>query len=261
MFGAERTFEGVNTMKIGAQFFTIRDFCKTPKDLAESLKKVADIGYTTVQISGTCAYDPEWLDKELRKNGLECVITHIPADRIANEPATVAKQHDVFGCKYVGLGHFGFDLTQESLQKFKDTFLPAAKVLKEHGKYFMYHNHNGEFRRIDGKLILAHLMEEIPAEYMGFTFDTYWAQVGGADPAEWLKRLAGRIPCIHLKDCAYGQQMAVIGEGNINFDRVFQMAEAGGTEYMLVEQDDCNGENPFDCLKRSYDYLTACGFH
>ena len=50
------------------------------------------------------------------------------------------------------------------------------------------------------------------------------------------------------------------GEGNINFDRVFEKAEAGGTEFMLVEQDDCNGENPFDCLKRSYDYLTACGF-
>ena len=45
-------------MKIGAQFYTIRDFCKTPEALAESLQKVADIGYTTVQISGTCAYEP-----------------------------------------------------------------------------------------------------------------------------------------------------------------------------------------------------------
>ena len=72
----------------------------------------------------------------------------------------------------------------------------------------------------------------------------------------------GRIPCIHLKDCAYGRRRwRSIGEGNINFDRVFEKAEAGGTEYMLVEQDDCGGENPFDCLKRSYQYLTACGFH
>ena len=54
--------------------------------------------------------------------------------------------------------------------------------------------------------------------------------------------------------------MAVVGEGNINFDRVFEKAEAGGTQYMLVEQDDCNGEDPFDCLQRSYRYLKAQGF-
>ena len=95
---------------------------------------------------------------------------------------------------------------------------------------------------------------------MGFTLDTYWIQAGGGDPAQWVERLSGRIPCIHLKDFAYGRKMAVLGEGNINFDRVFQKAADGGTEYMLVEQDDCNGEDPFDCLKRSYEYLKSRGF-
>ena len=247
-------------MRIGAQFYTVRDFCKTPEGLAESLARVAEIGYTTVQISGTCAYDPEWLNAELKKNGLECVITHIPGERILKETELVAREHDAFGCKYVGLGHYAFGDDEESIQAFADAYLPAARALKEKGKYFMYHNHNGEFRRVGGRLILDRLIEAMPAEFMGITFDTYWAQEGGADPAQWLERLAGRIPCIHLKDCAYGQKMAVIGEGNINFDRVFEKAEAGGTEFMLVEQDDCNGENPFDCLKRSYDYLTACGF-
>lgn len=248
-------------MKIGAQLYTVRDFCKTPEELAESLARVAEIGYTAVQVSGTCAYDPEWLNAELKKNGLECAITHISGERIAKEPETVAREHDAFGCKYVGLGHYAFGEEADAAEKFANVYLPAAKALKANGKYFMYHNHNGEFRRLGGKLILQSLIELIPAEYMGITFDTYWAQVAGADPAQWLEKLAGRIPCIHLKDCAYGQKMAVIGEGNINFDRVFEKAEAGGTEYMLVEQDDCGGENPFDCLKRSYEYLTACGFH
>lgn len=54
--------------------------------------------------------------------------------------------------------------------------------------------------------------------------------------------------------------MAVVGEGNINFDRIFKEAEAAGTEYMLVEQDDCNGEDPFECLRRSYNNLKAWGF-
>ena len=51
-----------------------------------------------------------------------------------------------------------------------------------------------------------------------------------------------------------------MGEGNINFDRVFEKAQAAETKYMLVEQDDCNGENPFDCVKRSYEYLKSVGF-
>lgn len=248
-------------MEIGAQFYTVREHTQTLEGLAESLKKVADIGYKTVQISGTCPYDASWLRDRLAENGLRCVLTHIPADRILGETETVVREHDVFGCDHVGLGWYGFDAEKgQTVRKFADTYLEPAQILQAKGKYFMYHNHDGEFKREGGRLILEQLTEAIPAQYMGITLDTYWAQVGGADPAQWLERLSGRIPCIHLKDCAYGQQMAVVGEGNLNFDRIFEKAEAGGTKYMLVEQDDCHGEDPFACLKRSYQYLRAHGF-
>ena len=139
-------------------------------------------------------------------------------------------------------------------------YKPIAKALKENGKYFMYHNHDGEFKKHNGKLIIEGLAEDMSPDEMGFTLDTFWVQAGGGDPAQWIEKLSGRVPCIHLKDYAYGRKMAVIGEGNINFDRVFEKAESAGTEYMLVEQDDCNGEDPFDCLKRSYKYLHSLGF-
>ena len=113
----------------------------------------------------------------------------------------------------------------------------------------------------EGKLIIERLAEALPPEELGFTVDTFWVQAGGGDPAQWLEKLAGRIPCIHLKDYAYGRKMAVVGEGNINFARVFEKAEAGGTKYMLVEQDDCNGEDPIECLRRSYHYLRSFGFN
>ena len=159
------------------------------------------------------------------------------------------------------LGFWAFDPERDmSFEKFMETWPQIAKKLKAGGKYFMYHNHDREFIWQDGKPILEILAENIPAEEMGFTLDTFWVQAGGGDPAQWLERLAGRIPCIHLKDYAYGRSMAVVGEGNINFDRVFEKAEAGGTKYMLVEQDDCHGEDPVECLRRSYAYLKACGF-
>ena len=247
-------------MEIGAQFFTVRGFCKTPEEFAESLKKVADIGYKNVQISGTCAYEPEWLRDELKKNDLKCVLTHISGDKLAADAASVAKDHSVFGCDNIGLGYFKFDLEDDSFERFFNKYPPVAMELYENGKYFMYHNHDSEFIKIEGKTILEHIAERIPKEQMGFTLDTFWVQAGGGDPAYWLERLSGRVPVIHLKDYSFGRKMAVLGEGNINFDRVFEKAEAAGTKYMLVEQDDCNGEDPFDCLKRSYDYLKARGF-
>ena len=248
-------------MQIGAQFYTVRHFTKTPEDLALTLRKVADIGYKTVQLSATCPYDPQWMAQQLAANGLQCVLTHTPDPRLREETEVVAREHDIIGCRYVGLGQYKFRPEEgETVDQFLELYLPVAQKLHDCGKYFMYHNHAHEFRKENGKLVFDHLLERIPAALMGFTLDTYWVQMGGGDPAQWLEKMAGRIPCIHLKDFAYGQKMAPVGEGNINFARVFEKAEAGGTKYMLVEQDNCNGEDPFDCLRRSYAYLKAEGF-
>ena len=191
-------------MEIGAQFYTIRDFCKNTDDFAESLKKVADIGYKNVQISGTCELDPEWLKNELNKNGLKCVLTHTPSDKLLADPADVARDHDIFGCKYVGLGWFDFN--ESSCDNFIKEYGPVARALKNHGRYFMYHNHDQEFKKENGKLIIERLAEITAPDEMGFTLDTFWVQAGGGDPAQWLERLSGRVPCIHLKDYAYGNR-------------------------------------------------------
>ena len=249
-------------MEIGVQFYTIREFCKDLEGFALSLKRVADIGYRYVQISGTCPFEPQWLKQELDKNGLKCVLTHTAPAKLTENAAQVAKDHTVFGCDHVGLGlhRFNEEKPEDSFDYFFDTYTPVIKTLRENGKLFMYHNHAREFQKRDGKLILEHIAERFSPEELGVTLDTYWVQVGGGDPAQWLERLSGRVPIIHLKDYSYGPTMSVVGEGNLNFDRIFEKAEAAGTNYMLVEQDNCNGEDPFDCLERSYRYLRSCGF-
>ena len=118
-------------MKIGAQFYTIRDYCKTLEDFSESLKKVADIGYSTVQISGTCAFDAQWLKEELDKNGLKCVITHTAVPRLLNETVAVCDEHKIFGAGCVGLGMHkmpGEDLEAEYAQ-FLELYKPVAKTI------------------------------------------------------------------------------------------------------------------------------------
>ena len=248
-------------MKAGAQLYTVRESCQTLDGLAESLRKVADMGYRYVQVSGTCPFPAEWLKENLEKNGLKCVLTHTPVPRLTGELEQVIREHSVFGCEYIGLGWWAFDPEKNmSYDQWMATFPPIARKIAAAGKLFMYHNHDQEFKKYNGKLIIQQLAEALPASEMGFTIDTFWVQAGGGDPAQWLEKLAGRIPCIHLKDYAYGRKMAVVGEGNINFGRVFEKAEAGGTKYMLVEQDDCNGEDPIECLRRSFLYLKSWGF-
>ena len=247
-------------MQIGAQFYTVREQCKTLEDFALTLRKVADIGYKTVQISGTCPYEAEWLKEQLDKNGLQCVLTHIPVPRLVGETDQVIADHHVFGCEHIGLGWYAFNET-DTYEGFMATFPQVAEKIRQGGRYFMYHNHDQEFKKIGKQIILEKLAEEIPADVMGFTLDTFWVQAGGGDPAQWIGKLAGRVPVIHLKDFSYGRKMAVVGEGNINFDRVFAEAEKAGTKFMMVEQDDCNGEDPIECLRRSYEYLKACGFN
>ncbi len=246
-------------MRIGAQLYTVRDHCQSLEAFSVTLRKIADIGYRYVQVSGTCPYDGKWLKEQLTQTGLECVITHTPATQLTDDISKVIDEHCVFDCQYIGLGGYPFE--NQSYEGFVDAFLPVAKQIQQSGKYFMYHNHDREFIRLKDGLVIERMASDFPAQIMGFTLDTYWIQAAGADPAQWLERLAGRIPCIHLKDFAYGRKMVPIGEGNVNFDRVFEKAQAGGTRYMLVEQDDCNGEDPFDCLRRSYLYLKAKGFY
>ena len=247
-------------MQIGAQLYTIREYCNTLENFSESLKKVADIGYKVVQISGTCPYEPEWLRDELTKNGLKCVLTHATKENLVQDTENWAKKHDIFGCDNVGLGYYLFGDKKEDLEKFFEIYSPVVENVHKNGKYFMYHNHANEFIKINNKIILQHIAEHFAPEKVGFTLDTYWVQVGGGDPAQWIENLSGRVPVIHLKDCAFEQKMVAIGEGNINFDRVFKVAQSAGTQYMLVEQDNCNGENPFACLKRSYEFLKSRGF-
>lgn len=248
-------------MEIGAQLYTVREFCKNLDDFSETLKKVADIGYTNVQVSGCCDFKPEWLKSELQKNGLKCVITHAKDTQLIEKTVELAKGHDVFGCHYIGQGGVLFEEKDGiKYSDFVSRFKNVGKILKDNGKYFMFHNHATEFKKLDGKRIIERLAEDFSPEDMGFTLDTYWVQVGGGDPAQWIENLSGRVPCIHLKDYAFGPTMAVVGEGNLNFDRIFAAAEKAGTKYMLVEQDNCNGEDPFECLKRSYNNLKAFGF-
>lgn len=255
-------------MKIGAQLFTVRESCTTLDDFAQTLDRVADIGYTTVQVSGTCAYEADWLAEQLKRTGLTCNLTHYNLDRIRNETDLVVKEHNTFGCKYIGVGSMPNDYrgSAAGVERFVADTAAAAKRIKELGSTFMYHNHSFEYEKAeDGRTYMEMLSDLFAPGEMGFTLDTYWVKHGGYDPVEEIKRLSGRIPCVHFKDMEIltdgTKRFTWVGGGILDFEAIIAALENTGTDYAFIEQDNCWGEDPFVCLKKSYDYLKSLGLN
>ena len=249
-------------MVIGAQTYTIRDYAQTEKDIYRSLKTIAEMGYTTVQISGLGSIGPQKMKSFCDEFNLKIVLTHIPENRILNETDAVIDEHNIMNCDYIGLGAMSDRYrgeVPEWLDYFTEDFKEPARKIAAAGKLFMYHNHNFEFQKVNGKRLFDRLVENFSAKEMGFTLDTYWIQAAGADICDWVEKLHGRIPCVHLKDMdvrGFTPVMAPVGEGNINFQKVLKCMEKSGVKYLLVEQDIC-AESPFVCLKKSYDHLVS----
>lgn len=260
-------------MKIGAQLYTLHDHCKTLKDFSETLKRVADMGFTAVQVSGVCEFNAEWLNEELKMNGLVAPLTHYPYARIIGDTDAVIAEHEVFGCNNIGLGSlpgiFDGDPAKrvQSVLDFEENCKPAAKKIAEAGKYFMYHNHHLEYETfIDGKNTMVYLKDAFAPNEMGFTLDTYWVKAGGADPVEEINNLAGRLPCVHFKDYKLEEDgshhFTWCGDGILDFEKIGDALVKAGTEYVFIEQDRTfpDEPNPFVCLANSRGYLKSLGF-
>lgn len=251
---------------IGAQLYTIREYVKTIPDIAQSLKKVKDAGYTAIQISGFGPVDPKEVGKLVEDIGLDVGATHMGWQRFLDELDAVIEEHKMWGCKHPAIGGLPWDKYQgeDGIKLFLDELAPVAEKLAEEGMDFSFHNHNRELSRFDGKVWLTMLYDMADPAILKAEIDTYWIQAGGGDPVAWVKKCAGREPLLHLKDMSItpdGEiRMAEIGEGNLNWADILAAAEAGGVEYALVEQDDCYDRDPFESLAISCRNLKTMGY-
>ncbi len=253
--------------QIAAQLYTLRDFCKTPADIAKSMKKVADIGYRAVQASALGPIEIRELKKILDDNGLTCCATHKPLEKLRDETQKQLDDHAILNCKYTAIGGYfpkTEEFTPDHWNRFIDDFNAVAAILKNSPLKLGYHNHSHEFAKV-GNITAYQMLFDKLSKDAWIEVDTYWVQHGGADPAVWIEKATGRLPCVHLKDLGMKadrtQCMLPVGEGNLNWDRILQACRKAGVEWYIVEQDNCNGEDPFDCLKRSLEFVKAKGLN
>lgn len=251
-------------MKIGAQLYTVRAFTQTVEGIDETFRKVAEIGYKTVQCSAMGAIAPEKLREIAEKYGLEIGITHYAFERIRDNTEEVIAEHKAFGCKNIGVGYMPDayqDMGMEGYRKFIREFAPAAQKIKENGMTLSYHNHDFEFEKFNGEYPYDVLANEMPD--LNFIPDVYWVQMGGRTPAQLIEKLAGRIKVCHLKDLTIRgkkQAMAPVMEGNLDFASILAACEKAGVEYGMVEQDNTYDLDPFEALRISYENLKKAGY-
>jgi len=250
--------------RAGAQLYTVREVVKTPADIAQSLKKVADIGYTGVQLSGLGPMDAKELADMAQGLGLAIAATHVGWERVRDDTDGVIAEHKVWGCTHPAIGGLPGDYySADGVKRFLDELAPVAERLAQEGMDFSYHNHNHELARYGDKTWLAMLYEQGSPDHIKAEIDTYWIQAGGGDPAAWVAKCAGREPVLHVKDMAITPQREVrfaeVGEGNLNWPAILQAATDGGVEWCLVEQDNCYERDPFESLAISYRNLKAMG--
>ncbi|MBQ4518088.1 MAG: sugar phosphate isomerase/epimerase [Clostridia bacterium] len=251
---------------IGVQLYTLRDYCQTEKDFAETMEKVAKIGYKTIQVSCVGPLSPEFMRKEADANGLQVVCTHRPLSEFLDNPKELIRFHQVLGTNIAGVGCLrgSYEETPEGMAELLKILAPIVAELKANGMAFGYHNHACEFKYMGDKWMMDYLIEETDPEGFVFIPDVYWMAYAGVNPIEYLKKMGKRAKVVHFKDLMVTDFSTItyteVGEGNLNWESIIKTCDEIGAECAVVEQDKCPG-NPFDSLQISYHNLKKLGFN
>jgi sugar phosphate isomerase/epimerase len=250
----------MKTTQIALQLYTLRDFTATPDDFSRTMHRVREIGYHAVELAGTAGLPPAEAAKIVRDADLQICSSHESPQMILENPQQVMDRLREFGITHAAYPWpDGIDFSNIKHVENLITDLDAAgAVLRSAGMTLCYHNHALEYFQRDGRTVLDDIFARTSPEHLQAELDIHWVQAGGGDPAEACRRLAGRLPLLHVKDytvTANGERLfAEVGHGNLNIPEILAAAETAGCQWFIVEQDTCPSD-PFECISRSLDYL------
>lgn len=269
------------SLPIAIQVYSVRN--EANADARGTLQQIKDMGYEGVEFAGFCNETPADLKKICEEVGLVPISGHISMDAVLDIEKTIA-DYSTLGVKYLALAWLaaerrpGAELWEETRQ----AIITFATAAKKAGITFCYHNHDFEFEKIDGKYKLDIMYEEIPADLLQTELDTCWVNVGGENPADYVRKYAGRAPLVHLKDFVGSKSenmyeligddkakaeakntfgLRYVGQGKQDFPSIIKAAEESGTEWLIVEQDSPSPDmTPMECAKKSREYLKSIGY-
>ena len=263
---------------IAIQVYSVRDAAEA--DLDSTLKSLKEYGYDGIELAGLYGNPPETVRDLCKKHGLTPISAHVSYKEMMADPDKLFSDYATIGCKYVAIPSLpgeripGGEKWNETIDLIK-TFSAAAK---KNGIQLLYHNHDFEFETVGGEYKLDIMYKTIPAGVLDTEIDTCWVNVGGENPAEYLKKYAGRTPTIHLKDFAGSKsenmyaligidedekkdtkgafEFRPLGKGLQNFPAIVKAGDECGAGWYIVEQDSPSmGYTPLECAQISIQYL------
>ncbi len=265
---------------VGLQLYSVRE--DASKNLYATLKKVKAMGYDGVEFAGLYGHTPEEVRDMCADIGLVPVCAHVGYLDMVTDAAKVCDDYKTIGCKCIAVPMIApalrpdagnFSALIENLRMF-------GKVAKEKGLTFLYHNHDFEFYKMDGKYGLDVIYDSIPADLLQTEVDTCWVRYSGVDPAEYLKKYAGRAPVVHLKDfsCTLVEdpdnaprqycrlivpndfEFRPVGYGMQDMPAIMETVKTLGTQWVVVEQDSTSMSlTALESAEKSRAYLKSIG--
>jgi sugar phosphate isomerase/epimerase len=276
----------MKNLKVALQLYSVRD--EMEKDMDNALKTVKGIGYDYVEFAGYFGHSSKEIRCLLDKYDLKCISAHQGYEVfLQNEKENTQYIKDI-GAEYCVVPWTGKE-KQKGTEMFDKTIKElkqVGKALKEAGITLLYHNHDFEFELFEDKFLLDWLYESIPSDLLQTEIDTCWVRYAGYDPAEYIKKYAGRSPIVHLKDfvCKNFNKDPVyalidnsgneikkdskeesnfkfqpIGYGIQDFPAILKASEIAGVDYVVVEQDSSPDHPQMEAAKMSRDYLLGLG--
>lgn len=259
--------------RIGLQLYTLRN--QMADDPTKTLQAVADAGYAQVELM-SINNDSVGLAAIARDKGLKVhsafmdfnAITDPKRDGVTSVEATLELAERI-GLRHVVFGYIGRKQrdTADKCKAIADRANVAAEATRAAGMRMCYHNHAFEFAKFKGSSRTAFdiFIERFDPRTLEFELDVFWAKIGGRDPIEMMRRLAGRISQVHLKDLKDGvptlndeskvpkDAFQELGDGIIDMPEVMRVAHQIGVDQCHVEQD--QSPSPLDSIRRSAEFL------
>lgn len=269
-------------LPVALQLYSVRD--EMEKDMPGTLRAVKEMGYQGVEFAGLFGHSAAEIKDMLNDAGLVPVSAHVPFAEMLADPDGTFETYKEIGCQYVAIPYLG-----EEDRPLSPTYAKTlaeierlGNIAAQHGLTMLYHNHDFEFVKIDGKYGLDIMYDTVPATALQTELDVCWVNVGGEDPSAYVQKYSGRAPVVHLKDFS-GQkndhmyeligiestgtaapevfEFRPVGYGLQNMPNILKASEKAGAHWVVVEQDRPSMEKtPMECAAMSRHYLATLGW-
>lgn len=251
---------------VGLQLYTVRD--QLDKDVAGTIQQVAKIGYKDVEIYSLYRKSPAEFLKIVNDNGITASSGHYLLPDVKTQWDQRVEDAQALGLKYM-VNAILQPEDRKSFDDYKrlvDVFNKAGEKTRAAGIQFCYHNHNFEFKKYGNTTAYEYLLNTLDPKLVKFEMDCFWVTHAGHDPVAYFQKYPGRFPLLHIKDMkdkpapsheldAKMGLFAPVGQGTIDWKRIFVGARQGGMQHYYVEQD-YSEQPPLEAIKMSYDYLS-----